>query len=78
VLVVCNFTPVPRYGYKIGAPAGGTWREILNSDAVEYGGSGQGNLGGLAAAGLPWHGHQCSLSLTVPPLALLIFMPEEW
>ncbi|GIW53728.1 MAG: hypothetical protein KatS3mg082_0132 [Nitrospiraceae bacterium] len=46
ILVVCNFTPVPRVNYRIGAPRGGFWKELLNSDAREYGGSGMGNLGG--------------------------------
>ena len=49
VLIVCNFTPVPRYGYRVGVPSGGFWRELLNSDAQEYGGSGMGNLGGVHA-----------------------------
>ena len=49
ILVVCNFTPVPRIGYRVGVPQGGYWREILNSDAKEYAGSGMGNLGGVQA-----------------------------
>jgi 1,4-alpha-glucan branching enzyme len=47
IVVVCNFTPVPRLGYRLGVPSGGCWRELLNSDGREYGGSGIGNLGGV-------------------------------
>ena len=56
VVAVCNFTPVPRAGYRIGVPRGGFWREALNSDAVEYGGSGIGNLGGIETESrrAPW------------------------
>lgn len=73
VLVVCNFTPVPRYNYRVGVPRGGFWQEILNSDAREYGGSGHGNLGGVEATPVPWHGRFHSLNLTLPPLAALFF-----
>ncbi len=71
VLVVCNFTPVPRLGYLVGVPAGGYWRELLNSDAREYGGTGMGNLGGVNAEQLPIHGRPYSLKLTLPPLSAL-------
>jgi 1,4-alpha-glucan branching enzyme len=73
VLVSCNFTPVPRLHYRVGVPQGGFWREILNSDAVDYGGSGHGNLGGLEAAAIPCHGRPHSLNLTLPPLGLVFF-----
>jgi 1,4-alpha-glucan branching enzyme len=73
VLVVCNFTPVSRPGYRVGVPREGLWKECLNSDAGDYGGSGQGNCGGLLADRQPWHGHQHSLQLTLPPLAALFF-----
>jgi 1,4-alpha-glucan branching enzyme len=73
VLVACNFTPVPRHNYALGVPAGGLWREILNSDAREYGGAGWGNLGGVEAAPVPAHGRPYSLSVTLPPLAALYF-----
>jgi 1,4-alpha-glucan branching enzyme len=76
VLVVCNFTPVPRTGYRIGVPHGGYWRELLNSDAVDYGGSGMGNLGGVAAEEVPAHGRPFSLRLTLPPLGALFFKAE--
>jgi 1,4-alpha-glucan branching enzyme len=68
VVVVCNFTPVPRMGYRLGVPVGGFWRELLNSDANEYGGSGLGNLGGVEAEEEAAHGRPCSLNLTLPPL----------
>ncbi|MDE2239619.1 MAG: 1,4-alpha-glucan branching protein GlgB [Rhodospirillales bacterium] len=70
VLVVCNFTPVPRHGYRIGVPSG-EWKEILNTDAAIFGGSGVGNMGGATAEPQPAHGHQQSLCLTLPPLGVL-------
>ncbi len=73
VLVACNFTPVPRHGYRIGVPRPGFWREVLNTDAALYGGSGLGNLGGLATQDLPWHGRDHSLSVLLPPLAAVVF-----
>jgi 1,4-alpha-glucan branching enzyme len=68
VLIVCNFTPIPRVGYRVGVPQGGYWRELLNSDAAEYGGTGIGNLGGINAEEEPAHGRSHSLKLTLPPL----------
>ncbi len=76
VLVVCNFTPVPRHNHRCGVPLGGRWHELLNSDARLYGGSGQGNLGGIEAAPLPAHGQYHALTLTLPPLACVMFRPE--
>ncbi|MCC6193918.1 MAG: 1,4-alpha-glucan branching protein GlgB [Burkholderiales bacterium] len=76
VLVVCNFTPVPRHRYRLGVPRPGRWREALNSDAAEYGGSGVGNLGEATAEPMPAHGHAQSLCLTLPPLAALFLTPE--
>jgi 1,4-alpha-glucan branching enzyme len=76
VLVVCNLTPVPRSGYRIGVPRGGVWNELANSDAVEFGGSGMGNLGRVQAQELAAHGRAWSLSLTLPPLGVLMFAPE--
>jgi 1,4-alpha-glucan branching enzyme len=73
ILVVCNFTPVPRYSYRIGAPRSGYWQEILNSDAGEYGGSNMGNLGGVEAVPVPLHGRPCSLTITLPPLSVSFF-----
>ncbi len=74
IVVVANFTPVPREGYRIGAPAAGHWREILNSDATIYGGSGMGNRGGLDADATPCRGHAQSLVVTVPPLGIVVFV----
>jgi 1,4-alpha-glucan branching enzyme len=71
VLVVCNFTPIPRLGYRVGVPEGGYWRELLNSDAAGYGGSNMGNGGGVEAEAEPAHGRPYSLKLTLPPLAAL-------
>lgn len=73
VLVACNFTPIPRYNYRIGVPSGGFWKEILNSDAKEYGGSGHGNFGGLEATPVPIHGRFYSLVMTLPPLSVIVF-----
>lgn len=77
ILVVCNFTPVPRMNYRIGVPLGGFWREMLNSDAKTYGGSGQGNMGGLEASPLPMHGRYYSHSLNVPPLGALFLKRQK-
>ncbi len=76
VAVVCNFTPVPRAAYRVGVPCGGGWRELLNSDAGPYGGSGMGNQGRVQAATVPIHGRPYSLSLTLPPLSALFLKPE--
>jgi 1,4-alpha-glucan branching enzyme len=73
IVVVCNFTPVPREGYRVGVPHGGYWQELLNSDATLYWGSGMGNAGGVWADPIPWHGQPFSLCLTMPPLAALFF-----
>ena len=75
VVVVCNFTPVVRPGYRVGVPLAGAWVEVLNSDAAEYGGSGVGNLPTPAEA-VPWQGRAHSLALTLAPLATQVFVPE--
>jgi 1,4-alpha-glucan branching enzyme len=75
VLVVCNFTPIPRANYRVGVPHGGRWIERLNSDSQDYGGSGVGNLGAVDAAPLPAHGRYHSLTLHLPPLAAVYFTP---
>jgi 1,4-alpha-glucan branching enzyme len=77
MLVVCNFTPVPRHNYRVGVPRGGFWREVLNSDAPEYGGSGQGNIGGVTAAPISAHGRLHTLTVVVPPLATVFFRSGE-
>ena len=76
LLFVCNFTPIPRYDYSLGAPDPGLWREILNSDSALYGGTNQGNEGGVEAVKTPFHNWPCSLSVTLPPLAALVFRQE--
>jgi 1,4-alpha-glucan branching enzyme len=73
ILIVCNFTPVPRQPYRIGVPFGGFWRELLNSDAHDYAGSGMGNMGGKQAEEIPTHGRPFSLELSLPPLGALFF-----
>jgi 1,4-alpha-glucan branching enzyme len=73
ILVVLNFTPVPHTNYRLGVPRAGLWREALNSDSPEYGGSGWGNLGGLETAPLPCHGRPQSVMVTLPPLAAVFF-----
>jgi len=73
ILFVFNYTPLPRHGYRVGVPAAGRWSEILNSDAPEYGGSGQGNLGGVDAEAMPCHDRPYCLSVTAPPLAVVAF-----
>jgi 1,4-alpha-glucan branching enzyme len=77
VLVVCNFTPVPRTNFRVGAPRGGYWKEIFNSVACVYGGTGQGNFGGVEAAPLPWHGQTHMLTLSLPPLGAVAFKPAS-
>ena len=73
ILAVFNFTPVPRHGYRVGAPSSGFWKEVLNSDAAEYGGSGMGNLGGKETEEIPCHGRPWSLDFTLPPLGAVFF-----
>ncbi|MGR3484575.1 MAG: 1,4-alpha-glucan branching protein GlgB [Paracoccaceae bacterium] len=73
VLVACNFTPVPRFDFRLGVPRAGEWREILNTDADAYGGSGVGNYGRAWAEAQPRHGQPCSLSITLPPLSVVMF-----
>ncbi|PYQ51288.1 MAG: 1,4-alpha-glucan branching enzyme [Acidobacteria bacterium] len=77
VAVALNFTPMPRHNYAVGVPSGGHWREILNSDAPLYGGSGQGNMGGVDAAPIPLHGRRWSVNLTLPPLGAVFLLNES-
>jgi len=77
VAVACNFTPVPRHNYRIGVPKGGFWKEVLNSDAKEYGGSDQGNMGGVEASASSFYGKfDFTLSVTLPPLAIVVFWKQ--
>ncbi len=77
VLVVCNFTPVPRESLLVGVPEGGRWVELLNSDADVYGGSGAGNMGGVDAQPVPSHGRPRALTLVAPPLGCVFLAPER-
>ncbi|MBI3999106.1 MAG: 1,4-alpha-glucan branching protein GlgB [Candidatus Omnitrophica bacterium] len=77
ILVTCNMTPVPRVGYRIGAPKAGFYEEILNSDAREYGGGGIGNSGGVRSEEIPWQNRPFSLVLNFPPLAVNLFVFRE-
>jgi 1,4-alpha-glucan branching enzyme len=75
-VIICNFTPVPRENYRIGVPRPGRYRERINTDAVEYGGSGIGNAGEVHADPYPMHGHPHSICLNLPPLGALVFTPD--
>ena len=75
LVVICNFTPVIRSGYRIGVPKPGTYREVMNTDSAHYAGSNVGNAGAIAADGPATHGHDQSLVMTLPPLAALILEP---
>ena len=74
--VILNLTPVLREKYRVGLPRAGKWREILNSDAAVYGGSNQGNLGGVRAENMPCHNQLCSAEFRLPPLGVLVLQPE--
>jgi len=76
MLIVCHFTPVVRRDYRIGVPKAGAWVERLNSDAEAYGGSGVGNSGLVEAEATPSHGRPASLTLTLPPLSILVLQPD--
>ena len=76
LLVVCNFPPLPRSNYMVGVPQAGFWREIVNSDAHEFGGAGWGNLGGVESAPIGMHGRESSISLTLPPLSTIMLKHE--
>ncbi len=78
ILFVCNCTPLLQTNFRVGVPRGGWWRELFNSDAREYWGSGKGNSGGVDATPVPSHGQPCSLNITLPPLGALFFKSEGW
>jgi 1,4-alpha-glucan branching enzyme len=77
VACIANFSPMPHLDYRIGLPHAGRWREILNTDAAVYGGSGVGNMGGIEAGPEPWHGRPASALVTLPPMGVLWLAPEE-
>ena len=74
---LANLSPVPRHGYRFGLPTGGDWREVLNTDAIEFGGSGVGNSGRVFAKDASWHGLPFSAEVTLPPLAVVWLVPEQ-
>jgi 1,4-alpha-glucan branching enzyme len=76
LVVCCNFTPVLRQGYRLGVPSAGSYEEIFNSDSAWYGGSNTGNGGGLQSSPHPHHGREHSLTLTLPPLAVVVLKPR--
>ena len=76
IVVIANFTPVPRHNYRVGLPRPGAYQEILNSDAEQYGGSGVGNPELLEAEEFPWQGQPYSAPLTLPPLGLIYLKPQ--
>lgn len=76
VAVIANFTPVPRVDYRIGLPHAGRWREILNTDAMAYGGSNAGNAGVVVGRTAPSHGYPCSATVTLPPLGTIWLVYE--
>ncbi|OGW30594.1 MAG: 1,4-alpha-glucan branching enzyme [Nitrospirae bacterium GWF2_44_13] len=78
LVAVCNFTPAPRYNYRIGVSESGLYIEILNSDSSEYGGSNTGNAGGVSSEDISWNGKPYSISITLPPLAVVVFKPDAW
>jgi 1,4-alpha-glucan branching enzyme len=77
LVCVCNLSPVPRYGYRVGIPRLSTWRELLNTDSTYYGGSGVGNLGAVEAEEIPWHDQPYSVELTLPPLGVVWLVPGD-
>jgi len=76
LLVIANFTPIPRWHYRVGVPQKGFWKELLNSDATVYGGSGIGNYGGIWSDEWSQHGHGQSISVRIPPLAVVVLKLE--
>ena len=76
MLVVCNFTPVVREGFRVGVPRDGRWAERLNTDAQVYGGSDVGNPGGVVAEAAEWNGRPHSVTMRLPPLAVVLFVHE--
>ncbi|HYM58586.1 MAG TPA: 1,4-alpha-glucan branching protein GlgB [Solirubrobacteraceae bacterium] len=71
-----NLSPIPRGPYRLGLPRSGRWRELVNTDSTFYGGTDTGNLGGIEAEPIPWHGQPFSAEITLPPLGALWLVPE--
>jgi 1,4-alpha-glucan branching enzyme len=77
IVCACNFSPVPRYRYRLGLPSGGRWQELLNTDSELYGGSGVGNLGAVVAQQREWHEQPFSAEVTLPPLGVVWLAPVD-
>ncbi|MGE5689820.1 MAG: 1,4-alpha-glucan branching protein GlgB [Pseudomonadota bacterium] len=77
LVCVCNLSPMPRHGYRVGMPRPGRWAEALNTDSAYYGGTDVGNLGGVEAEGVPWHDQPYSAEVTLPPLGVVWLTPER-
>ena len=77
LVCVCNFSPLPRPGYRLGLPKAGRWRELVNTDSELYGGSGVGNMGGVTAQAKPWHDQLYSAEVTLPPLGVVWLVPDS-
>jgi 1,4-alpha-glucan branching enzyme len=75
LVFICNFTPVPRHNYRIGVPVRGHYTEVFNTDSEMFGGSNMGNSGAVWADEIQSHGHPASLSVTLPPLGVVVFKP---
>jgi 1,4-alpha-glucan branching enzyme len=75
LVIIMNLTPVPRYGYRVGLPRPGAWREVLNTDAAIYGGGNVGNYGGVTAEDYYVHNQSYSAMFTLPPLGVVVFQP---
>ena len=75
IAVVVNFAGNPHENYRLALPSGGKWKEAINTDSTEYGGSGVGNQGAVVAEKVEWHGREFSASITVPPLSTMVFVP---
>ncbi len=75
IVFACNFTPVPREGYRIGVPRAGLYRELFNTDSELFGGANIGNAGAVMAEEIPFHGRPASINVTIPPLAVVAFKP---
>jgi 1,4-alpha-glucan branching enzyme len=77
IACVCNLSPVPREGYRLGLPQSGRWREVVNTDAAIYGGTNRGNLGGVEADAMGWHNQPFSAEISLPPLGVVWLVPDR-
>jgi 1,4-alpha-glucan branching enzyme len=77
LVCIANFSATPHLDYRVGLPVAGRWREVINTDAIVYGGSGTGNMGGIEAGPEPWHGQPASATIVVPPMGVLWLSPSD-